>query len=133
LNALLHYNATNDLDQDLSKENVNDGHDELRPRRLVDGRDVVFPLLFWILVIAGVAFITRWFLERSKDNDESGRNEATALDILKKRYASGEEGKRNRCFRFRASRVSLVFRAVLTAPLTFMPFSLEKSVGRELS
>jgi len=49
-----------------------------------------FPLLFWILVIAGVAFITKWFLERSKDNDESGRNEATALDILKKRYASGE-------------------------------------------
>jgi len=43
-----------------------------------------FPLLFWILVIAGVAFIVRWMRERGQEQKES------SLDILKRRYASGE-------------------------------------------
>ena len=41
-------------------------------------------ILFWILIIAGVVFITKWFLERNNENKES------ALDILNKRYARGE-------------------------------------------
>lgn len=41
-------------------------------------------ILFWILIIAGVVFITKWFLERYNENKES------ALDILNKRYARGE-------------------------------------------
>lgn len=50
-----------------------------------------FSILFWVLIIAGVVFITRWFLERSQDKKEgSGLNKETALDILKKRYARGE-------------------------------------------
>ena len=43
-----------------------------------------FPLLFWILVIAGAVFIVRWLRERGQEQKES------PLDILKKRYASGE-------------------------------------------
>ena len=43
-----------------------------------------FPLLFWILVIAGAVFIVRGLRERGQGQKES------PLDILKKRYASGE-------------------------------------------
>lgn len=43
-----------------------------------------FPLLFWILVIVGVVFIVRWMRERGQEQKES------SLDILKRRYASGE-------------------------------------------
>ena len=43
-----------------------------------------FPLLFWILVIAGSDFIVRWMRERGQEQKES------PLDILKRRYASGE-------------------------------------------
>jgi len=43
-----------------------------------------FPLLFWVLVIAGAFFIIRWLRERGQDPKES------SLEILKKRYASGE-------------------------------------------
>ena len=43
-----------------------------------------FPLLFWILVIASVVFIIRWLRERGQEQKES------PMDILKKRYASGE-------------------------------------------
>lgn len=45
-----------------------------------------FPLLFWILVIAGVVFILRWMRERGQ---EAAPHES-ALDVLKKRYAKGE-------------------------------------------
>lgn len=43
-----------------------------------------FPLLFWVLVIAGAVFIVRWLRERGQEQKES------SLDILKRRYASGE-------------------------------------------
>jgi len=43
-----------------------------------------FPLLFWILVIAGAVFIIRWLRERNQETEKS------PLEILNKRYASGE-------------------------------------------
>jgi len=43
-----------------------------------------FPLLFWILVIVSTVFIIRWLRERGESQQES------SLDILKRRYASGE-------------------------------------------
>jgi len=46
-----------------------------------------FPLLFWVLMIAGVVFIVRWMRERGQEQKES------SPDILKRRYASGEIDK----------------------------------------
>ena len=50
----------------------------------------IFPLLFWILFIAGVVFIVRWLTERK--NHSSSPTES-ALEVLKKRYARGEIDK----------------------------------------
>ena len=49
-----------------------------------------FSILFWLLIIAGVVFISKWFLERNRIRDGSGVNDESALDILKKRYANGD-------------------------------------------
>ena len=48
-------------------------------------------LLFWILIIAGIVLAVRWFFNEGKLN--GSRVEETPLDILKKRYASGEIDK----------------------------------------
>ena len=48
-------------------------------------------LLFWILIIVGVVVVVRWIMDQGKPNWL--RTEETALDILKKRYASGEIDK----------------------------------------
>ncbi len=45
-------------------------------------------LLFWILIIAGVVLVVRWIMDQGKP--KGLRTEETALDSLKKRYASGE-------------------------------------------
>lgn len=50
----------------------------------------LFSILFWVLIIAGVVFITKWFLARNQNRQESVISEESALDILKKRYAKGE-------------------------------------------
>jgi len=48
-------------------------------------------LLFWILIIAAVVLGVRWFVNEGKL--KGLRTEETSLDILKKRYASGEINK----------------------------------------
>ncbi len=48
-------------------------------------------LLFWILIIAGIIFAVRWFFDQGKLKGSSV--EESPLDILKKRYASGEIDK----------------------------------------
>ena len=45
-------------------------------------------LLFWILIIAGVVLVVRWFMDQGGLKGSSA--EETALDILKRRYARGE-------------------------------------------
>ncbi len=47
--------------------------------------------LFWILIIAAVVLGVRWFIDQGKLKGSSV--EETHLDILKKRYASGEIDK----------------------------------------
>lgn len=49
-----------------------------------------FSILFWVLIIAGVVFITKWFLKRGRNKEGSGVNEDSVLVILEKRYAKGE-------------------------------------------
>jgi putative membrane protein len=46
-----------------------------------------FSLLFWILIIAGLALIVRWLVERNRKGSSPTES---ALDVLKKRYARGE-------------------------------------------
>jgi len=54
-----------------------------------------FSILFWVLIIVGVVFLTQWFLQRKQNADGSeitsfSENRESALDILQKRYAKGE-------------------------------------------
>jgi putative membrane protein len=50
----------------------------------------IFMVLFWALVILGIVYLLKLI---SGGDRKSERNEETALDILKKRYAKGEIGK----------------------------------------
>lgn len=49
-------------------------------------------ILIWIIIAAGLALVVLWFFRRAGRIDRGGGGE-TALDVLKKRYASGEIGK----------------------------------------
>ncbi|KAB2969636.1 MAG: hypothetical protein F9K18_01060 [Thermoanaerobaculia bacterium] len=59
---------------------------------------LVMMLLFWVLVIVAVGFLTRALLHRTGGGMPAGRD--TPLEILERRYAagdiSGEEFKRIR-------------------------------------
>lgn len=52
------------------------------------GAGLLFMVLFWVLVIAGVIYLVKWLTGR----EIPGRAESS-LDILKKRYARGEINK----------------------------------------
>ena len=52
------------------------------------GLGMLFMVLFWGLVIAGVVYLMRWQMSRGL----TSRPESS-LDILKKRYARGEISK----------------------------------------
>lgn len=54
---------------------------------------MVFMLVFWVLIIAGIVLVVKWFVEQGKLGGTSGQAGESALDILKKRYARGEIGK----------------------------------------
>ena len=44
---------------------------------------------WWVLIIAGIVFLVKWISGQKTQTN----NEDTALEILKKRYASGEISK----------------------------------------
>lgn len=52
------------------------------------GLGVLFMVLFWVSVIAGVVYLIRWLMSQGL----TSRPESS-LDILKKRYARGEISK----------------------------------------
>ncbi len=52
------------------------------------GIGVLFMVLFWVFVIAGVVYLIRWLMSQGL----TSRPESS-LDILKKRYARGEISK----------------------------------------
>ncbi|MBI3146848.1 MAG: SHOCT domain-containing protein [Pseudogulbenkiania sp.] len=52
------------------------------------GLGVVFMILFWLLIILGVAALIRWLLSQSGRNQEARHK--TPLEIVQERYARGE-------------------------------------------
>lgn len=52
----------------------------------------LFMILFWVLVVLGFAYLVRGFVSRGGPGGAGGRPEPP-LEILKRRYASGEIDK----------------------------------------
>lgn len=50
---------------------------------------MLFMLLFWVLIVVGGILLVRWALEQFGGGQRPSPGES-ALDILKRRYASGE-------------------------------------------
>lgn len=48
----------------------------------------IIMILFWVLVIAGVIALVRWFGIRDRGSGDTSRR--TPLEILQERYARGE-------------------------------------------
>lgn len=47
-------------------------------------------IVFWILVIVGLVFLIRWLASSTKNDGHGAKPEDSAIEILKKRYATGE-------------------------------------------
>lgn len=55
---------------------------------------MIFMLLFWVLVIAGIVFLIRSLVQSKGGRDRSDVGTGSqAMDILKQRYARGEISK----------------------------------------
>ncbi len=55
---------------------------------------MIFMLLFWVAVIAGIVFLIRWLLQSTGGRNRSNLGKSSqAMDILKERYAKGEISK----------------------------------------
>jgi len=70
---------------------------ERRPEMMYDwgnyggwgmGFGMVFMLLFWVLVILGIAVLVRWLMTQS--SPDRGAREKSPLEIVQERYARGE-------------------------------------------
>ena len=53
---------------------------------------MLFMLVFWGLIIAGIVLLVKWLVEQSRTGGPRPGGES-ALDILKQRYARGEIDK----------------------------------------
>jgi putative membrane protein len=52
---------------------------------------MIFMLLFWVVVIAGIVLLIRWLAQSTSSRNRSGDGTGSqAMDILKERYAKGE-------------------------------------------
>ena len=53
---------------------------------------MLFGIVFWILIIVGIVLLVVWVVQKALGGGAGG-TEGSALEILKKRYASGEISK----------------------------------------
>jgi len=51
---------------------------------------MIFMVAFWVLIIVGLVVLIRWLFQASRGRSSVEQAVATALDILKERYARGE-------------------------------------------
>jgi putative membrane protein len=56
------------------------------------GSWMLFGIVFWILISAGIVLLVVWVVQKAMGGGAGG-TEGSALEILKKRYASGEISK----------------------------------------
>jgi putative membrane protein len=56
------------------------------------GIRMLFGIVFWILIIVGIVLLVVWVVQKAMSGGVGG-TERSALEILKKRYASGEISK----------------------------------------
>lgn len=52
-----------------------------------------FMMVFWILIIIGLIFMVKWLVQTKENGREGVKAGSRAIEILKKRYASGEIDK----------------------------------------
>jgi putative membrane protein len=51
-----------------------------------------FMILFWVVIIVGIAFLVKWLAANSGKGEGTSAKESP-MEILKRRYAAGEIGK----------------------------------------
>ena len=54
------------------------------------GAGVIFMVLFWALLIGGVVILVKWIADSGPAGRGLPRSEESAVELLKRRYASGE-------------------------------------------
>jgi len=52
---------------------------------------MLFPIIFWVLVIVGIVVLIRWIGTMSKGGpQQGGTQEDSAMELLRRRYAKGD-------------------------------------------
>ena len=60
----------------------------------IGGFGMIFMMVFWVLAIVGLVFLIKWLIQTTiGQKGKVDDNSFSAIDILKKRYASGEIDK----------------------------------------